>query len=158
MLRDTCAPTHTEHRILNTPRTARTNTHPHTRHSYDAYSAQLAREGALDFDDLLHAAVALLSLGGAALQRARRAWRHVLVDESQDTNLPQMRLLELLLGEEASLFAVGDPNQVCFLMLPATLLQWASLMRAPSARTKHHYHHNTTTTPRRHQPTEHLHL
>ena len=46
------------------------------------------------------------------LDRCRAQWRHVLCDESQDTNQAQFALLRLLLGERNTLFAVGDPNQV----------------------------------------------
>eukprot|EP00887_Chlorella_sp_A99_P002487 scaffold10.g2487.t1 len=69
---------------------------------------------ACDFDDLLGLAVALLQRVPAALERFRGQWRHLLVDEFQDTNSPQYALARLLAGPEGSLFVVGDPDQAIY--------------------------------------------
>ncbi|KAI8469317.1 MAG: P-loop containing nucleoside triphosphate hydrolase protein [Monoraphidium minutum] len=78
---------------------------------YDLYNAQLAREGAFDFDDLLGATVDLLARDQEVLSQLRARWQHILVDESQDTNGAQFELVRLLVGPATNLFAVGDPNQ-----------------------------------------------
>lgn len=79
---------------------------------HEAYGQHLERQAALDFNDLLLKAIELLS--GDADLRARLVdrTRHVLVDEFQDTNGVQMRLLELLAPPpDASLCVVGDDDQ-----------------------------------------------
>lgn len=79
--------------------------------AFRAYQAALARSHALDFDDLLLEAVRLLGDAPQVGDRYRQRFEHVLVDEYQDTNQAQYRLLRELLGPERNLFAVGDPDQ-----------------------------------------------
>jgi superfamily I DNA/RNA helicase len=81
--------------------------------AFDAYADALDADGALDFDDLLGACVALLERAPGVREELHRRWRHVLVDEFQDTNAPQYRLVQLLLSPDPSarLFCVGDPCQ-----------------------------------------------
>jgi superfamily I DNA/RNA helicase len=81
--------------------------------AYDAYASALDADGALDFDDLLGAAVTLLERAPGVRDELHQRWRHVLVDEFQDTNAPQYRLVRLLLSPhpDARLFCVGDPCQ-----------------------------------------------
>ena len=80
---------------------------------YAAYEKALAGAGAVDFDDLVGRAVRLLETDQAALVLARRRCRHLLVDEYQDINAAQYRLVRLLAPAERStnLCAVGDPDQ-----------------------------------------------
>jgi DNA helicase II / ATP-dependent DNA helicase PcrA len=80
---------------------------------YAAYEKALAAAGALDFDDLVARAVRLLETDHEALSFARRRCRHLLVDEYQDINAAQYRLLRLLapVGPSTNLCAVGDPDQ-----------------------------------------------
>jgi DNA helicase-2/ATP-dependent DNA helicase PcrA len=66
---------------------------------------------AMDFDDLLVRTVNLLELFDDVRERYRRAFRWVLVDEYQDTNHVQYRLLQLLCTEHGNLFVVGDEDQ-----------------------------------------------
>ncbi len=66
---------------------------------------------AMDFDDLLVRTVNLLELFEDVRERYRRAFRWVLVDEYQDTNRVQYRLLQLLGEEHGNLFVVGDDFQ-----------------------------------------------
>ena len=66
---------------------------------------------AMDFDDLLVRTVNLLELSEEARERWRRTFRHVLVDEYQDTNHAQYRLLQLLVAEHGNLMVVGDEDQ-----------------------------------------------
>ncbi len=65
---------------------------------YDIYERDLHRMNAMDFDDLLFRVVNLLELFEDVRARYRDAFRHVLVDEYQDTNHAQYRLLQLLVG------------------------------------------------------------
>jgi ATP-dependent DNA helicase UvrD/PcrA len=65
---------------------------------YDIYDRDLLRMNAMDFDDLLFRTVNLLELFEDVRERYATAFRHVLVDEYQDTNHAQYRLLQLLVG------------------------------------------------------------
>jgi DNA helicase II / ATP-dependent DNA helicase PcrA len=65
---------------------------------YELYERDLHRMNAMDFDDLLFRTVNLLELFEEVRERYQRAFRHVLVDEYQDTNYAQYRLLQLLTG------------------------------------------------------------
>jgi ATP-dependent DNA helicase UvrD/PcrA len=65
---------------------------------YELYERDLHRMNAMDFDDLLFRAVNLLELFEEVRERYVSAFRHVLVDEYQDTNYAQYRLLQLLVG------------------------------------------------------------
>ena len=66
---------------------------------------------AMDFDDLLVRTVNVLEISDEARERWRRTFRHVLVDEYQDTNHAQYRLLQLLTAEHGNLMVVGDEDQ-----------------------------------------------
>ena len=66
---------------------------------------------AMDFDDLLVRTVNALELFEEVRERWRRTFRHVLVDEYQDTNHAQYRLLQLLTAEHGNLMVVGDEDQ-----------------------------------------------
>ncbi|MBI5627486.1 MAG: UvrD-helicase domain-containing protein, partial [Candidatus Rokubacteria bacterium] len=67
--------------------------------------------GAVDFDDLLLLGVRLLETAPDVLDGYRGLWRHVLVDEYQDTNRAQYQLVRLLTQEHRNLCVVGDPDQ-----------------------------------------------
>jgi DNA helicase-2/ATP-dependent DNA helicase PcrA len=78
---------------------------------YDLYQRRLFSSNALDFDDLLVLTVEVLQRFPEAAERWRKAFRYVLVDEYQDTNHAQYRLLRLLAGQHGNVCAVGDPDQ-----------------------------------------------
>jgi ATP-dependent DNA helicase UvrD/PcrA len=78
---------------------------------YELYQRKLFASNAVDFDDLLYLTVDVLERFPEALERWRRAFRYILVDEYQDTNHAQYRLLQLLASEHRNLCAVGDPDQ-----------------------------------------------
>ena len=78
---------------------------------YAAYEAQCQREGVVDFAELLLRSFELLSRNEPLLRHYRERFRHILVDEFQDTNKLQYRWLKLLAGEGAALFCVGDDDQ-----------------------------------------------
>jgi DNA helicase-2/ATP-dependent DNA helicase PcrA len=79
--------------------------------AYGLYQRRLFTSNAVDFDDLLMLTVDVLERFPEALTRWRKAFRYVLVDEYQDTNHAQYRLLQLLAGKHGNVFAVGDPDQ-----------------------------------------------
>ncbi len=83
---------------------------------YRAYEQRLTDEGAVDFDDLIVRCLQLLETDAGALERARRRCRHLLVDEYQDINLAQYRLVRLLApaAQQPNLCAVGDPDQAIY--------------------------------------------
>jgi DNA helicase-2/ATP-dependent DNA helicase PcrA len=79
--------------------------------AYALYQRRLHSSNAVDFDDLLMLTVEVLERFPEALARWQKAFRYVLVDEYQDTNHAQYRLLQLLAGQYKNVFAVGDPDQ-----------------------------------------------
>ena len=78
---------------------------------YRVYERELHRMNAMDFDDLLVRAVNVLELFHEVRDRYASGFRHVLVDEYQDTNHAQYRWLQLLAGEHRNLMVVGDDAQ-----------------------------------------------
>ncbi len=80
-------------------------------HIYEVYKQELAKSNALDFDDLLLYAVRVLKSSGETRERYNRRYRHLLVDEYQDTNRPQYELMRMLTGGEHNVCAVGDEDQ-----------------------------------------------
>ena len=79
--------------------------------TYDLYQRRLFASNAVDFDDLLMLTVQVLERFPEARERWQRAFRYVLVDEYQDTNHAQYRLLQLLAEKHRNVCAVGDPDQ-----------------------------------------------
>ena len=77
---------------------------------FRAYERECRQQRVLDFDDLLVLGVRLLAKNPALLTRYRARYRHVLVDEYQDLNLAQERLVELVAGD-GDPFVVGDDDQ-----------------------------------------------
>jgi DNA helicase II / ATP-dependent DNA helicase PcrA len=80
-------------------------------HIYQGYKAELKKNNALDFDDLLLETVRLLKASGEVRARYQRKYRYLLVDEYQDTNRPQYEIMKLLAGEAQNVCAVGDEDQ-----------------------------------------------
>ena len=78
---------------------------------YDLYQRRLFASNAVDFDDLLMLTVRVLEHFPEARERWQKAFRYVLVDEYQDTNHAQYRLLQLLAEKHRNVCAVGDPDQ-----------------------------------------------
>jgi DNA helicase II / ATP-dependent DNA helicase PcrA len=75
------------------------------------YEAERSRRRLLDFDDLITACADALAGDAAFADAVRWRTRHLFVDEMQDVNPAQFRLLTALLSDEPDLFVVGDPNQ-----------------------------------------------
>ncbi len=80
-------------------------------HIYASYKAELKKNNALDFDDLLLETVRMLKASSEVRERYQRRYRYLLVDEYQDTNRPQYELMKLLAGERHNVCAVGDEDQ-----------------------------------------------
>ncbi len=78
---------------------------------YDLYQRRLHRSNAVDFDDMLMLTVQVLERFPEARERWQSTFAHILVDEYQDTNHAQYRLLQLLAAKHGNVFAVGDPDQ-----------------------------------------------
>ncbi len=78
---------------------------------YETYDAQCNREGVVDFAELLLRCYELLSRNEILREHYRARFRHILVDEFQDTNRLQYLWLKLLAGPSNTIFAVGDDDQ-----------------------------------------------
>jgi len=79
--------------------------------AFPLYEKRMLEANAMDFDDLLVRTVNAIELFEDVRERWRNTFRHVLVDEYQDTNHAQYRLLQLLAGEHRNLMVVGDDSQ-----------------------------------------------
>jgi ATP-dependent DNA helicase UvrD/PcrA len=78
---------------------------------YDLYQRRLFAANAVDFDDLLMLTVDVLERFPEAKERWQKGFRYILVDEYQDTNHAQYRLLQLLAEKHRNVCVVGDPDQ-----------------------------------------------
>ena len=78
---------------------------------YAAYEEQCQKEGVVDFSELLLRTFEVLSRNEILREHYQNRFRHILVDEFQDTNRLQYRWLKLLAGPATCLFAVGDDDQ-----------------------------------------------
>ncbi len=78
---------------------------------YTEYQKTLKRNNALDFDDLIVKCVELLRDNTAVLDYYQERFRYLMVDEYQDTNTAQFRLVQLLAGKYRNLCVVGDDDQ-----------------------------------------------
>ena len=88
-----------------------THTEEMVKKIYTQYQKTLLDCNALDFDDLLLWTVYLLENNAEVRERYARRFEHVLVDEFQDTNMAQYRLVQLLSSFHRNLYVVGDPDQ-----------------------------------------------
>jgi DNA helicase-2/ATP-dependent DNA helicase PcrA len=78
---------------------------------FDAYDQQCQREGVVDFAELLLRSYELMTLNEPLRAHYQSRFRHILIDEFQDTNPLQYRWLKLFAGPSTALFAVGDDDQ-----------------------------------------------
>ncbi len=78
---------------------------------YGEYQQRLLAEERLDFDDTIYFSVQLLTQEPSVVSRQSQRFAHLMVDEFQDTNFAQSRLLELLAGTDRNLCVVGDDDQ-----------------------------------------------
>jgi DNA helicase-2/ATP-dependent DNA helicase PcrA len=95
--------------------------------AYDGYQRRLRRANAFDFDDLIASTVSVLQLFPDVAEHYHRRFRHVLVDEYQDTNHAQYVLVNELVGDgsdgvaPAQLCVVGDADQSIYAFRGATI-------------------------------------
>jgi DNA helicase-2/ATP-dependent DNA helicase PcrA len=78
---------------------------------YELYDNQCQREGVVDFAELLLRTYELLSRNQPLREHYQSRFRHILVDEFQDTNDLQYKWLKLMAGQHGAVFAVGDDDQ-----------------------------------------------
>jgi DNA helicase-2/ATP-dependent DNA helicase PcrA len=81
---------------------------------YSGYESAKQRDGVLDFEDLLLVTAYALEEHQDVARQVRGQYRHFVVDEYQDVNPLQQRLLDAWLGGRAELCVVGDPNQTIY--------------------------------------------
>lgn len=98
------------------------------RQVYEIYSERLEKAGILDFGELLLRALELLQSRPALLQHYQDRFRHVLVDEFQDTNKVQYEWLKTLVGSVGYLFAVGDQDQSIYAFRGARATNMAAVL------------------------------
>ncbi len=105
---------------------------PYTRRKvevYAEYDAQCQREGVVDFSELLLRCYELLSRNAALREHYQERFKHILVDEFQDTNRLQYQWLKLLAGKSNALFAVGDDDQSIYAFRGANVGNMQELTR-----------------------------
>lgn len=78
---------------------------------YTEYQKRLVASNAVDFDDILVYATQLMETNPTVRDKYAQRFRHVLVDEFQDTNLAQYALIKQLASHHRNIFCVGDPDQ-----------------------------------------------
>ncbi|MDH5424207.1 MAG: DNA helicase II [Gammaproteobacteria bacterium] len=81
---------------------------------YSAYEAACLRAGVIDFAEMLLRSLELLRDNDDLLQHYQQRFRHVLVDEFQDTNSIQYAWVRLLVGKKNNIFVVGDDDQAIY--------------------------------------------
>src|SRR3954451_10220082 len=96
--------------------------------AYEIYEREIHRMNAMDFDDLLVRTVNVMELFPEVRARYSGAFAQVLVDEYQDTNHAQYRMLELIAGEHRNIACVGDDDQC---LVEGTLVTLADGSCAP---------------------------
>ena len=96
---------------------------------FEAYDAQCQREGVADFPELLLRSYELLYRNEPLREHYRDRFRHILIDEFQDTNTLQYRWLKLFAGPQAALFAVGDDDQSIYAFRGADTANMAAFER-----------------------------
>lgn len=88
---------------------------------YSEYQRRLYNSNALDFDDLIYLTVRLFETDSEQLEYYQNRFRYIMVDEYQDTNYAQFRLIELLAGKYNNLCVVGDDDQSIYRFRGATI-------------------------------------
>jgi DNA helicase II / ATP-dependent DNA helicase PcrA len=81
---------------------------------WERYHTLKSERSLLDFDDLIYRTVQLLESNEPVTAALRQRWTHLHVDEYQDTNSAQYRLVQLLCGPERNLCVVGDTDQTIY--------------------------------------------
>jgi len=98
----------------NASTTASATGHPEHTEAFARYDQALRERDLVDLDDLIALPVRLLEDDPALVERCRERWRYVAVDEYQDIDELQYRLLRLLAPADGDLCAIGDPDQAIY--------------------------------------------
>lgn len=96
---------------------------------YQAYEEQCQREGVVDFAELMLRTYELMRDNAALREHYQHRFRHVLVDEFQDTNKLQYAWLKMFAGPQAAIFAVGDDDQSIYAFRGAQVGNMAAFER-----------------------------
>jgi len=96
---------------------------------YQAYDEQCQREGVVDFAELMLRTYELMRDNAALREHYQRRFRHILVDEFQDTNKLQYAWLKVFAGPETAVFAVGDDDQSIYAFRGAQVGNMAAFER-----------------------------
>ncbi len=88
---------------------------------YGDYQKRLLAANALDFDDIIMLTVKLFSESADSLHHWQSRFRYIMVDEYQDTNMAQYKLVSLLAGDNGNLCVVGDEDQSIYRFRGATI-------------------------------------
>ncbi len=96
---------------------------------YEAYQKELLQCNAMDFGDLICHVVTLFILEKDTLNKYKNRFKYVLVDEYQDTNIVQYKLLNLLTKDSQNLFVVGDDDQSIYSFRGANIANIDSFKR-----------------------------
>ena len=88
---------------------------------YTEYERRKQQANALDFDDLILFTVKLFEQDDELLEKYRKKFRYILVDEYQDTNVAQFRLTQLLCNDDNNIMVVGDDDQSIYKFRGATI-------------------------------------
>jgi DNA helicase-2/ATP-dependent DNA helicase PcrA len=96
---------------------------------YQAYEEQCQREGVVDFAELMLRTYELMRDNAPLREHYQRRFRHILVDEFQDTNTLQYAWLKIFAGPETAVFAVGDDDQSIYAFRGAQVGNMASFER-----------------------------
>jgi len=96
---------------------------------YQLYEEQCQREGVVDFGELMLRSYELLRDNDPIREHYRRRFRHILIDEFQDTNRLQYAWIKMLAGEGNSVFAVGDDDQSIYAFRGARVGNMADFVR-----------------------------
>ena len=96
---------------------------------YEAYDEQCQREGVVDFAELLLRSFELLSRNQPLREHYQARFKHILVDEFQDTNDLQYQWLKLIAGQHNAVFAVGDDDQSIYAFRGANVGNMAAFER-----------------------------
>ena len=96
---------------------------------FEAYDAQCQREGVADFPELMLRSYELLYRNEPLREHYRDRFKHILIDEFQDTNALQYRWLKCFAGRDTALFAVGDDDQSIYAFRGANTANMAEFER-----------------------------
>jgi DNA helicase-2/ATP-dependent DNA helicase PcrA len=96
---------------------------------YQLYEDQCQREGVVDFGELMLRSYELLRDNDPIREHYQRRFRHILIDEFQDTNKLQYAWIKMLAGPESSVFAVGDDDQSIYAFRGARVGNMADFVR-----------------------------